>query len=93
MIFSQDVVAMEDKTIAQTLGELLHERELTVSCAESCTGGNLAHRIVQVPGSSSYFLGSVVSYANDVKTNVLKVPKEEISRHGAVKQDRGGGYG
>ena len=86
MIFSQDVVAMEDTTIAQTLGELLHERELTVSCAESCTGGNLAHRIVQVPGSSSYFLGSVVSYANDVKTNVLKVPKEEISRHGAVSK-------
>lgn len=52
----------------------------------ACTGGNLAHRIVQVPGSSSYFLGSVVSYANDVKTNVLKVPKEEISRHGAVSK-------
>ncbi len=85
-IFSQDVVSTEDKTVAQVLGELLHERELTVSCAESCTGGNLAHRIVQVPGSSSYFLGSVVSYANDVKTDVLGVPKSDISRHGAVSK-------
>ncbi|MDE5676133.1 MAG: CinA family protein [Muribaculaceae bacterium] len=85
-IFTQDVVATEDKTVAQVLGELLHERELTVSCAESCTGGNLAHRIVQVPGSSSYFLGSVVSYANDVKTDVLGVPKADISRDGAVSK-------
>ncbi len=85
-IFTQDVVATEDKTIAQVLGELLHERELTISCAESCTGGNLAHRIVQVPGSSSYFLGSVVSYANDVKTDVLGVPKADISRDGAVSK-------
>lgn len=85
-IFSEDVVSTEDKTVAQVLGELLHERELTISCAESCTGGNLAHRIVQVPGSSSYFLGSVVSYANDVKTNVLGVPKRDISRDGAVSK-------
>ncbi|MDE5552751.1 MAG: CinA family protein, partial [Muribaculaceae bacterium] len=63
MIFSEEVVTTEDKTPAQVLGELLVERELSVSCAESCTGGNLAHRIVQVPGSSAYFLGSVVSYA------------------------------
>lgn len=85
-IFAQDVVSTEDKSVGQVLGELLHERELTVSCAESCTGGNLAHRIVQVPGSSSYFLGSVVSYANNVKTEVLGVPKEEISRNGAVSK-------
>ena len=52
-IFSEEVVATEDKSVAQVLGELLHERELTVACAESCTGGNIAHRIVQVPGSSA----------------------------------------
>ncbi|MDE6792068.1 MAG: CinA family protein, partial [Muribaculaceae bacterium] len=67
-IFTEDVVSIEDKTVAQVLGELLTERELTVACAESCTGGNLAHRIVHVPGCSDYFLGSVVSYANNVKT-------------------------
>ncbi|MDE5774428.1 MAG: nicotinamide-nucleotide amidohydrolase family protein [Muribaculaceae bacterium] len=86
MIFSEEVVTTEDKTPAQVLGELLVERELSVSCAESCTGGNLAHRIVQVPGSSAYFLGSVVSYANDVKANVLNVPRRDIDKYGAVSR-------
>lgn len=85
-LFSEEVVALEDKGLGQVLGELLTERELTVSCAESCTGGNLAHRIVQVPGSSAYFLGSVVSYANDVKADVLKVPRRDIAMHGAVSR-------
>lgn len=85
-IFSKEVVTTEDKSIAQVLGELLTERELTVACAESCTGGNLAHRIVQVPGSSAYFLGSIVSYSNDVKAEVLSVPRSDISAHGAVSK-------
>lgn len=86
-IFTSDVVAMEDKTVPEVLGGLLHERELTVACAESCTGGNLAHRITQVPGSSSYFLGSVVSYSNDVKARVLGVSRNDISTHGAVSRE------
>lgn len=85
-IFTEDVVTTEDVTIAGVLGSLLHERELTVACAESCTGGNLAHRIVQVPGSSAYFLGSVVSYSNDVKADVLKVPRSFIATEGAVSK-------
>ncbi len=85
-LFSEEVIAMEDKSIAEVLGELLTERELTVSCAESCTGGNLAHKIVQVPGSSNYFLGSVVSYSNDVKADVLKVRRSNISNYGAVSR-------
>ncbi len=86
-IFSEEVVALADKTIAQVLGEQLRERELTVSCAESCTGGNIAHRIVQCPGSSVYFLGSVVSYSNDVKASVLGVERRLIDRHGAVSRE------
>lgn len=85
-IFTEDVLAMDDKTPAEVLGQLLRERELSVACAESCTGGNLAHRITQVPGSSAYFLGSVVSYSNDVKANVLGVPRSEISQFGAVSE-------
>lgn len=85
-IFSEEVVSREDKTIYQVLGELLTERELTVSCAESCTGGNLAHRITQIPGSSAYFLGSVVSYSNDVKADVLNVARRDIDSEGAVSQ-------
>lgn len=86
-IFSKDVISTEDKTLAEVLGSLLRERELTVSCAESCTGGNIAHRITQQPGSSNYFLGSVVSYANDVKTNVLGVPQKFIDKFGAVSKE------
>lgn len=85
-IFPEETIALKDRSVAQVLGELLKERELTVSCAESCTGGNLAHRIVQVSGSSAYFLGSVVSYSNDVKAEVLKVPRADIDRHGAVSR-------
>ncbi len=86
-IFSQEVVALKDRTPSQVLGELLLERELTVSSAESCTGGNIAHRIVQVPKSSAYFLGSVVSYSNDVKANVLGVSRADIDNHGAVSRE------
>lgn len=86
-IFTEDVVSMEDKTVAEVLGCQLHERELTVACAESCTGGNIAHRITQVPGSSSYFLGSVVSYSNDVKADVLGVKRHLISSFGAVSKE------
>ena len=85
-IFTPDVVAMEDTTVPEVLGSLLLERDLTVSCAESCTGGNLAHRITQIPGSSAYFLGSVVSYSNDVKASVLGVSRNIISEHGAVSK-------
>lgn len=85
-IFAEEAVSIDGKNVAEVLGELLTERELTVSCAESCTGGNLAHRIVQVPGSSAYFLGSVVSYSNDVKATVLGVDRRVISNHGAVSR-------
>jgi len=85
-IFTKDVIASDDKTLAEVLGDLLKERELTVSCAESCTGGNIAHRITQQPGSSNYFLGSIVSYANDVKTNILGVPQKYIDQYGAVSR-------
>ncbi len=86
-IFSEELVTSEDKTVAQVLGELLTERELTVASAESCTGGNISHKITQIPGSSAYFLGSVVSYSNDVKAKVLKVSRNNLSRHGAVSRE------
>lgn len=86
-IFTKDVVATDDIPLAAVLGNLLRERELTVSCAESCTGGNIAHRITLQPGSSNYFLGSVVSYANDIKTRVLRVPQKYIDKYGAVSKE------
>ena len=86
-MFNEEVVTTEDKSVAEVLGDLLNERELTISCAESCTGGNIAHKITQIPGSSSYFLGSVVSYSNDVKANVLGVSRSNLGRYGAVSRE------
>lgn len=59
----------------------------TVSTAESCTGGNIAHLITEVPGSSNYFKGSVVSYATEVKINVLGVPAELVEKYGVVSSE------
>ncbi len=85
--FSEETVTTENKSVSQVLGELLAERDLTVACAESCTGGNIAHNITRNPGSSAYFLGSVVSYSNDVKANVLGVSRDDLGRHGAVSKE------
>lgn len=63
------------------------ENEWTLSVAESCTGGALSSRLTEQPGASKYFLGSVVSYANKMKENVLKVPEEIIRKHGAVSAE------
>ena len=71
---------------AEILGDLLRARGLTVSTAESCTGGNVAHTITQIAGSSQYFVGSVVSYCNEVKMNVLGVDAEVLNTVGAVSQ-------
>ena len=60
--------------------------DFTISTAESCTGGNIAHQITLVAGSSAYYVGGVVSYANEVKINTLGVPAEHIQNHGAVSK-------
>ena len=78
------VYASEDTTLEATLGKLLKERGATVSAAESCTGGEIAHLFTSVAGSSAYFLGSVTSYAISVKESVLGVPSSDINEHGVV---------
>ena len=66
---------------------MLRKAGLTVSTAESCTGGTISAMFTSVAGSSDYFLGSVTSYANSVKTGVLGVPAEIIAKHGAVSSE------
>lgn len=73
-----------DATMAEALGLLLIREGLTIATAESCTGGNIAHEITSVPGSSAYYTGSVVSYANEVKVNVLGVDPGIIEKYGVV---------
>ncbi len=76
----------EAKVAAKRIFDLMSERQLTLATAESCTGGNIAHHITALAGSSSFFLGGVVSYANSVKNGVLGVRMEDIEKHGAVSQ-------
>ena len=66
------MVTDEDISMQQAIGQLLKARGKTLGTAESCTGGYIAHLITSIPGSSHYFKGSVVSYANEVKEKTLE---------------------
>lgn len=73
-----------EKSFEVLLGELLIERGLTLAVAESCTGGLISHRITNVSGSSTYFLGGVIAYANEVKEHLLGVSPQTLEKFGAV---------
>jgi nicotinamide-nucleotide amidase len=77
----------EERTVAEIVLELCRERGLTLATAESCTGGLVAARLTSIPGSSDVFRGSVVAYADDVKTRELGVPAEMLAAHGAVSAE------
>lgn len=82
----ESIICDKDMTVAEILGSLLTKKQFTVSTAESCTGGNIAHEITAVAGCSSYFKGTVVAYANEVKQNVLGVSQETLKKEGAVSE-------
>lgn len=86
-ILGNAVVSTSDRPIQEIIGELLTQRQQTVSLAESCTGGYLAHLITSVSGSSAYFPGSVVTYSYDNKTEVLGVDADLLWEKGAVSQE------
>ena len=73
--------------LARHLQDACIERGLTVAVAESCTGGLIAAAITEVPGSSGYFLGGVVSYSNQAKETFLDVPRTLLTEHGAVSRE------
>lgn len=76
----------EEGALEKQFGKIFRERGVTIATAESCTGGYIAHLITSVPGSSDYFKGSVVSYANEVKIKVLGVNSNDLDREGAVSE-------
>jgi nicotinamide-nucleotide amidase len=76
-----------DEKLEEVLGGLLVEHGRTLACAESCTGGLIAEKITRVPGSSAYFLGGVVAYANEAKMALLGVPEATLVAHGAVSNE------
>lgn len=81
------ILATDDMPLEEILGKKLLARKLTLGTAESCTGGNIAHLITTIPGSSQYFKGSVVSYANEAKINVLGVSPNTLNEFGAVSEE------
>ena len=85
-LISDYVFSMEDKPIERVVFDLLINKGMTFASAESCTGGNIAHVITLIPGSSEVFKGTAVTYATPMKTKVLGVPAETIENHGVVSQ-------
>ena len=78
------LVTNKDEGLEKVVGDILQAKSKTMGTAESCTGGYIAHRITSNPGSSAYFLGSIISYANSVKENLLNVSPITLSTKGAV---------
>lgn len=80
------IIGSEDDSLESVTGTLLKTRGETLATAESCTGGNIAHRFTAMPGASEYFKGGVVAYSNEVKIALLGVDPESLNRYGAVSQ-------
>lgn len=81
------VYSLRDETLEVAVGEMLKERKLTLSVAESCTGGYVSHLITSVAGSSEYFLGSMIPYAYEIKMRQLGVRPETLEKFGAVSEE------
>ena len=76
-----------DRTLEERAGAALNEKGWTLALAESCTGGLIAHRITDVPGSSDYFLGGVTAYSDPVKERLLGVKRETLIAVGAASEE------
>ncbi|WP_448378311.1 competence/damage-inducible protein A [Fervidobacterium sp.] len=83
----EHVYATDDDSIEDVVYKLLSENNLTISFAESCTGGMISSKFVDIPGVSKVYKGSVVAYSNEVKTTLLKVPESIIKTYGAVSEE------
>jgi nicotinamide-nucleotide amidase len=75
-----------EESLEMVIGKLLREKKKTLCTSESCTGGNIAHLITCIPGSSDYFVGSVIAYSNSVKTQLLGIDERIIEKEGAVSE-------
>jgi nicotinamide-nucleotide amidase len=85
-IVGEHIYGYGENTIEIVIGKLLQEKKLTLSVAESCTGGYVSHLITTVPGSSAYFKGSIVAYANEIKMSALDVNENTLNEFGAVSE-------
>lgn len=85
-LFPFNTIALDDVTPAEALVNILKERHLTLATAESCTGGNIAHKITEIAGCSEVYMGGIVSYSNEMKINTLGVNPKTIKTYGAVSE-------
>ncbi len=81
------IYSFNNESLEVAIGNLLREKKLTLSIAESCTGGYVSHLITSVPGSSDYFQGSIVPYSYEIKMQQLGVKAETLQQHGAVSEE------
>ena len=83
----ESIFGVDDETLELAAGRQLMENNLTIALAESCTGGLITSRLTDIPGSSRYVIGSLVTYSNDVKIGLLGVPEQVIAAYGAVSEE------
>jgi nicotinamide-nucleotide amidase len=87
LALGENLFSNAGESLEEVVARVLTDNRTTIAVAESCTGGMLAERLTNVPGSSSYFLGGVVCYSNELKTSLVGVPKEMIEAKGAVSPE------
>ena len=80
------IFGFDNDTMESVVGQLLRSKGMTLSTAESCTGGTISHLITSIAGSSDYFKGSIVAYSNEIKEQFLSVPHQVLIEHGAVSE-------
>jgi len=85
-IYGYETFGKQTETLEEIIGKILLQKGKTISTAESCTGGYISHLITKVPGSSAYYMGSVISYSYEIKETELGVSKEVLEKQGAVSQ-------
>ena len=82
--FKKEFYSSNGEKIEEVVAKLLKARGLTISTAESCTGGYISKKLTDIPGSSKYFLGGIVAYSNEVKINSLEIKGYVLEKYGAV---------
>lgn len=86
-LVSEYIYGEDGESIEEAIGKLLVNKGKTLATAESCTGGYISHLITSVSGSSTYYKGSVIAYSNEVKENILQIPRDVLEQHGAVSEE------
>ena len=87
MLIAEYIYGYGEESLESIIGKLLLRENKTISTAESCSGGYIAHLITTVPGSSAYYMGSTITYSYQSKTDLLNVPMEMLTKHGAVSEE------